>query len=186
MATGHITVTMGFTIKSDNSLSKLKARLQKYSGTYTVEAGFPASVASTLHANTRSAFYRDEDRSDSPQSLGKIAYKLNYGGIAYQLRHGRWRLIDIPARPFMEISAQSVGQLKPFIKNALSAVNKSEGMDEALNLVGEAYTQLIQKTMTELNDPGNSETTIFIKKSSNPLIDTGQLRNSVSYEVKKE
>ena len=54
----------------------------------------------------------------------------------------------------------------------------------ALNILGLKIKSLIQKKITDLREPPNSPRTIAKKKSSNPLIDTGQMRQSVTHKVK--
>ena len=59
-------------------------------------------------------------------------------------------------------------------------------IDQALGILGELYVSKIKKAITEVDTPSNSFRTADIKQSSNPLIDTGQMRNIVTYEIKKE
>lgn len=42
----------------------------------------------------------------------------------------------------------------------------------------------VQKKITELQDPPNAPSTIKRKGSSNPLIDTGRMRQSIDYEIR--
>ncbi len=51
----------------------------------------------------------------------------------------------------------------------------------ALDLLGEFHTSNVKREYTDLKDPPNAPATILKKKSSNPLIDTAQLRNSMSH-----
>ena len=178
---------MQLTITSDNSGKKLKELLSRYKDSYVVEAGYPAKVASTLHTNVREEFYRDENFSSEAKPVGQIAYKLNYGGDAYQKQaNGKWKLISIPARPFMEMSAQDKSSFTKFFKLAVMSMNSGSSIDQALGILGELYVSKIKKAITEVDTPSNSFRTADIKQSSNPLIDTGQMRNIVTYEIKKE
>lgn len=57
--------------------------------------------------------------------------------------------------------------------------------DLILNRAGLRATADIQKKITELRDPPNEPATIARKGSSNPLIDSSRMRQSVNYEIKK-
>lgn len=57
--------------------------------------------------------------------------------------------------------------------------------DLILNRAGLRATADIQKKITELRDPPNAPATIARKGSSNPLIDSSRMRQSVNYEIKK-
>lgn len=54
------------------------------------------------------------------------------------------------------------------------------------DIMGEYLVGRIQKHMTSLKDPPNSLVTANNKGSSNPLIDTGRLRDSITYKVVKD
>ncbi|NJR73244.1 MAG: hypothetical protein HC773_05230 [Scytonema sp. CRU_2_7] len=51
----------------------------------------------------------------------------------------------------------------------------------ALGLIGEWMSDRMKRQITALRTPPNAPATIARKKSSNPLIDTGQYRNSISH-----
>jgi hypothetical protein len=52
-----------------------------------------------------------------------------------------------------------------------------------LDTVGVVATGKVQEFMTELSSPANAAATVKAKGSSNPLIDEGHLRASVTYQV---
>ena len=53
----------------------------------------------------------------------------------------------------------------------------------ALMLLGNWAQSEIRKTIIDLRSPPNAPSTIIQKGSSNPLIDTGQMMNTVRFEV---
>lgn len=57
--------------------------------------------------------------------------------------------------------------------------------EDAAEIVGQFTTAAIKKTMTDLDSPPNAPSTIAKKGSSNPLLDTLQLRNAVTHKVVK-
>lgn len=93
----------------------------------------------------------------------------------------------IPSRSFIRAG---------FDKNKSDIIKQGEDLLTdviALNLepgpmmeaIGEASVGKIQEFLTELKKPPLKPITIKLKGSSNPLIDTGQLRDSITHKVRK-
>lgn len=55
--------------------------------------------------------------------------------------------------------------------------------DAATKGIGEMVKGMIQKTIREINSPALQPETIRRKKSSQPLVDSGQLLDSIEYKV---
>lgn len=119
-----------------------------------------------------------------PQSAGEyeggphiatIAAVNNYGSA-----DGR-----IPARPFL-LPATENGQ-QTYAKIAEAALS-GEATDpaqymRALEQIGARAAGDVQEFMTDLRYPGNAESTKDRKGSDNPLIDTGTLRGSITWQL---
>jgi hypothetical protein len=58
-------------------------------------------------------------------------------------------------------------------------------INTALQRVGMLVQGYVRRSIIDLADPPNAESTIKAKGSSNPLIDSGQLAQSITYEVVK-
>jgi hypothetical protein len=58
-------------------------------------------------------------------------------------------------------------------------------LDQTLNKLGILAQGDIQQEITDLRDPPNAPATIKAKGSSNPLIDTGEMRSKVTWQVKR-
>lgn len=87
----------------------------------------------------------------------------------------------IPMRPFMRNAiAKNTQKWGDSVKTFLIGTNDSE---KALKMLGEIMRGDIILSLTNLNTPPNAPATIKQKGSSNPLIDTGLLRNSISWEL---
>lgn len=92
---------------------------------------------------------------------------------------------NVPARPFMRTSFdenrdrinQAIASEYDKIIDGQSTVKKS------LNLLGLFMTDLIQQKIRAIHQPPNSPRTIAAKKSSKPLIDFGQMIQSVRHKV---
>ena len=92
--------------------------------------------------------------------------------------------INYPARPFMR---SSVAKNKDNWLKRIPHAYQSTGLDnkKALGIVGELIRGDIIKEITAFTTPPNTPSTIKAKGSSNPLIDTGLMRRSVTYRVSK-
>lgn len=91
----------------------------------------------------------------------------------------------IPARPFMSTAVDlNLTSINKYIERqwGLILIGKSD-VEQSLGLIGQYMTGLIQKRIRQIVLPPNSPTTIAIKKSSKPLIDFGQMVQSVRYIV---
>jgi len=56
---------------------------------------------------------------------------------------------------------------------------------KANEVLGQQAKKDVQQKIVDIKEPPNSEKTIAAKGSSNPLIDTGQMRQSIDYVVNK-
>lgn len=89
--------------------------------------------------------------------------------------------INIPARPWLNPGVDS--GTEEYLKIIERALEAGEPLDKALHQIGVVATGMVQKYMTELRTPPNAASTIKAKGSSNPLIDSGALRASVTYKI---
>lgn len=70
-------------------------------------------------------------------------------------------------------------------KSLKSILNGNIKIEKALGLIGEFTADEIRKKIVAIRTPPNTAETIKKKGSSNPLIDTAQLKNSIIYEVNR-
>lgn len=90
--------------------------------------------------------------------------------------------IGVPERPFM-IPAGNKAANK-IINITVQSI--AGGMDEsqALSRAGIMFKNAIQREITNLKEPPNAQSTILKKGSSNPLIDSGDMRKSVKWKLR--
>ena len=88
---------------------------------------------------------------------------------------------NIPARPWLNPGVNAGNE--EYLTIIERAVSNGEPIKQALERVGVVAVGMVQKYMTELRTPPNAPSTIKAKGSSNPLIDSGVLRQSVTYKV---
>lgn len=87
----------------------------------------------------------------------------------------------IPPRPWLTPGVESGN--KEYLKIITDAAEKQEPLSDALAKVAVVAEAKVKIYMTNLKTPPNAASTIKKKGSSNPLIDTGELRSSVTSKV---
>lgn len=93
---------------------------------------------------------------------------------------------DIPARPFMRQSWENHEEdLKRVCQQANNIIARGGSVEEACRVIGVAGVGLIQQEIVDGSFEPNAPSTIAKKGSARPLIDTGHMRQSVKYVVKK-
>jgi len=92
-----------------------------------------------------------------------------------------------PARPFMRGAAdEQRTQWQRFVERSLGLVIDGKlALNPALNLIGERAADDTRQYAVKLNTPPNAESTIMQKGSSNPLVDTGRMVQSIRHVVKR-
>lgn len=95
--------------------------------------------------------------------------------------------MQVPPRPFFR-NAMDKNQAKygRLMKSYLSGKGMAAGKDADtfFRMLGSVMEDDIRKSIDSTHTPENSPLVEMIKESSHPLIDTGHMRQSVSYEVK--
>lgn len=89
--------------------------------------------------------------------------------------------INIPARPWLEPGVASA--TPEVLLTIQDGVEGGQSMDQILEAVGVVAAAAVKIYMTELKTPPNAASTIRKKGSSNPLIDSGAMRQSVTHQV---
>lgn len=102
--------------------------------------------------------------------------------VAQVARYNEFGTLNIPMRPFFRNAINK--NIKKWYATLQNAINQNATPSKALSIVGEVARADIIQSITDLRTPPNAESTIKSKKSTNPLIDTGLMRRSVTYKVK--
>lgn len=87
----------------------------------------------------------------------------------------------IPARPWLDVGVNESSEL--YLDTISDGIASGTASMTVLNQVGALAVGSVQSYMTDLSDPPNAPSTIAAKGSANPLIDTGELRQSVTYTI---
>ncbi len=94
--------------------------------------------------------------------------------------------LGVPRRPFMNVAfAKNKAEYRKVIANGFKKI-ETLNVEKLIGKLGVKGQGDVQRAIVELRTPANSEKTIEAKGSSNPLIDTGHMRQSVTFyaEVK--
>ena len=141
------------------------AELEKLANSYVLIGFQEGSVTKSQVKGKR--------RKDPGKSMPKIAAENEFGTKT------------IPARPFMRTSFDENRQV---ISNAIAGeydkiLEGTSTVKKSLNLIGLLGVDLVQTKIRAIHFPPNSPRTNAIKKSSKPLIDFGQMIQSVRHKV---
>lgn len=90
--------------------------------------------------------------------------------------------INIPPRPFFRNMIKAKG---PTWGDDIAKMLKQTDFDTAttLKLMGERITGQLRQSITDTNSPPLAASTIRKKGFSKPLVDTGNMQNSIDYEI---
>lgn len=126
--------------------------------------------------------------------FAQIAVKNEFGGVYPISNEYRQRAIkagfahfatkkdiDIIPRPFMQFTVNE--KSKEWGKSLIKLLQKNEPQ-QALSILGLVMQQDIQKTISNNNFERNPEPYASIKGRNAPLVDTGEMRRNVNFEVK--
>lgn len=144
----------GRPVKSVKDLQNRMIEAAKKAKDKRVKVGFPAGKDST-------------DREDV-----SALYKATVNNFG----------LGVPKRPFMAVAfAQNVDKYKKFLSKKIS--EDPEGLDTHFEKLGAMGAGDVKRSIINLKEPPNAQSTIDAKGSSNPLIDTGHMNQSVTWEI---
>lgn len=125
--------------------------------------------------------HEDAGQHEGGISNAQLGALLNYGNETNTLYGNP---APIPPRPWLVPGVESGTQ--DIVDTIAHGIENDTPVGQIMEQVGAFAAGAVQQYMTDLKDPPNSPYTIGQKGSSNPLIDTGALRASVTYKVTTE
>ncbi|RIX97169.1 hypothetical protein D3218_19100 [Aureimonas flava] len=166
-------------LKKDGGL--LGRALAAMGGPNQVKVGFPAS-------KTEDGIVDRAIRNEfGTRGSGKFFVRKGKGGKVMGGFGG-----PVPERPFMRNAMRSnrdkyqramAAAARRILRGIMAGENGATLKREALERLGALAQGDIQKEITSLRSPPNSPLTIALKGSSNPLIDTGEMRAAVTWTI---
>lgn len=117
-----------------------------------------------------------KEKQTEEQYVADIAWKNDHGSFAEK----------IPTRPFgSTMISRYSSKIRKLINREMKAYTEGQqSLEKAYNRIGLACAGYMKDNLTNGNWKANAPLTIFLKGSSKPLIDTGQMRQSITYIVK--
>lgn len=87
----------------------------------------------------------------------------------------------IPARPFLDLGVAKGN--REYLQTIQDGVKRGLTSEQIIAKVGLLAVGNVKDFITDLKSPPNAPSTIKRKGSSNPLIDTGAMRSSITYTI---
>lgn len=95
--------------------------------------------------------------------------------------------VNMPSRPFMRKSVdENLEKINGFMQSKKEDILNGATAEQVLKEIGIFQKDLIQEKITEGSFVPNAASTVAAKGSSKPLIDTGRMRQSVNYVIRKK
>lgn len=123
-----------------------------------------------------------------PQSI-KVGFPSGTGiDIVERATRNEFGTTGIPERPFFRnaLTAHRDDYRRLLVHDGRRLLTGRMRIEAVMNRLGLSAVGHIQQSIVDLRTPPNSAQTIAAKGSSNPLIDTGEMRQSVTYIVQQE
>lgn len=149
----------------DLGFDEIQKQVALLDGSYVL-VGFQEGTKTTLQT-------KGQRQKKSGLSMAEIAAANEFGTKM------------IPARPFMSTSFdENRAKINKAIQSEYSKILDGKSTTErSLGLIGLLGAKFIVQKIRAITSPPNSPHTIAIKKSSKPLIDFGQMVQSVRHKV---
>ncbi|MFS0878019.1 hypothetical protein [Solibacillus isronensis] len=165
---------MGITIRSTNNIPKVKKALKEVSKKEIKVGIFDQGELGMIAAV-------HEFGAEIPVTPKMRGW---FSANGYPLKASTTTIV-IPERSFIragfdEYHTKIADKIEVMLPQVLMLAISSNTF---LDAIGVEFASLLKKYTNELSDPPNSEMTIERKKSSNPLIDSGRMRNAITYKV---
>ncbi len=117
---------------------------------------------------------------------GEVTYEDTGADLAEIAAYNEFGSSSTPARPFMKQSFENHGsELQKACDVANQTLANGGSAEKALNKIGVFCKGLVRQEIVDGGFAPNAESTIAKKGSAQPLIDSGLMRKSVNYVVKK-
>lgn len=114
----------------------------------------------------------DKPHGDGPETLGEVAMYNEFGTSR------------VPARSFIRATFESRGAYQSLTVSLLKRVIAGTlTIDQARNILGSSIAKSFIKAINDGIDPANAEATLDKKLSDLALVDTGELRDHITYKL---
>lgn len=199
-------------LKDDNKIPEILKELNKldkmhiYVGVFGADDSFMVMIASVNEFGARIkpkvARYltiplKKKYRGKSPCDFDLFFYESKEGNKFLVREKGKDQLefaymlaqeVNIPERSFLRSTFdQNEKKWFSFAKKQLEKIMTGEiSAKEACDRLGARMQSDVQKTIRNVRTPPNAPSTVASKGSSNPLIDSGRMRQSIIWKVEDD
>lgn len=120
---------------------------------------------------------------------GKKVHSAKNGGEALDMAQiaafNEFGTSKSPPRPFLRMTVDNNQEkIAKFVEKETKRIASGASSEQVLNKLGAFGVGLVQETIGSGSFTPNAPSTVAMKGSSHPLIDTGQMRQSVHYVIK--
>lgn len=140
--------------------------------------------------NYKDAFKELNSKKVAVGLFAKVGDDVLTRGIVNEFgaRAGKNGNVVIPERSFIRSTYnKNVKKVaRRFAEIGKSISNGNYNVDKKLKLIGSEQEAAVKKTISDLKYPPNAPYTIRKKGFDNPLIETGEMRNKISSELRKK
>lgn len=163
-------------VDKDRGWKRIKSEVVKMNRAF-VQVG-------VLQADGGKQYTRDNASSGMLRTLGKSA-SVPGATLAEVAFWNEFGTKNIPERSFVRFTVDiNREKYHRGLANEVGKIFKGTStVARSLGLIGQKVESDIKRRITTLKAPPNAASTIRLKGSSNPLIDTGRLRGSIRYKV---
>lgn len=169
---------MATLIIKDFHWTRISKELKLLDNSFT-KVGFPLNA----QVGQPSKKVKGQDIKTDMSEIATIAAFQEWGTKRTQSKRSGGAILNIPPRPFMSTSfdenLEGLNNLRSKLYNKI--ITGHITVKQALSLIGDYMENKTKKKIDDIKDPPNSPITIKKKKSDNPLINNGQMRNSVTH-----
>lgn len=168
----------------DRKLRALISRLEE-AKRLSVVVGVPASANATRGDSNNATIAAVHEFGATIKVTPKMRGFLGAAGLYLKKSTTQ---ITIPERSFLRSTMQEHGKEAAALlaKSINEALFGDGDMRKPFDVTGRLLSGLAQKKIQSGISPANSDFTVKRKKSSKPLIDQGQLLQSITWEVRSE
>lgn len=180
---------MGIFTDKDSGWKDMISKFEANAGESSVFCGYLRSSGTYKNEKERKSDAKASKKkieAASPITMAALAAVHEFGA---DIRNGFGKGVHIviPERSFMRSTMNTkANELTKLTKRLANAVLKGKmGRKQALGIVGQKVSDWFKGAIDAGVPPPNRPSTVAAKHGSDhPLVDTGQLRNSIDYEVK--
>jgi len=177
---GRKEIKVGVFGDQDSEMVKI-ARVHEYGMTIKPKT----AKALTIPVSPKAKGKKASDFPDIFQPAGTNVLAIPKGRDDFEVLFVLMKSVTIPERSFLRSGYdENIDYIADKMESMMEdVVSGNIDPDIFTDMIGKEFRDLIKKKIRRLQEPANSSTTTSVKGSSNPLVDTGHLIDSIRHRV---